>query len=297
MEPAQELNPIIIGCGYLGRTLSRILIDQHQSIPIGVVRSDENLQRLAKSGVTPKKHDLDLPTEQSLDCTGRDLYYFAPPSSDNDKDHRIDHFLKNCQSRIPRRIVYISTSGIYGDCGGAWVDETRTPAPMTSRAKRRLDAEQSLLRFCQQFNCEYMVLRVGGIYGSERLPIARLKETKVICPQEAPFSNRIHIADLANICYAAMHTKVKNEIFNVADGHPSSMTDYFYQIADLAGLPRPECVPMSEAREKLSPGMFSFVNESRRLSIEKMQSLLKVTLQFPTLKSGLEDCFKKLHAK
>ena len=295
--PAQEINPIIVGCGYLGRTLSRILIDQHQSIPIGVVRSRESLMRLSKSGVKPKEHDLDRPTEEPIDSTGRDLYYFAPPSSKDDKDHRINRFLNNCQSRLPRRVVYISTSGVYGDCGGDWVDESRTPVPITARAKRRLDAEQKLIQFCRQFNCDYIILRVGGIYGSERLPINRLKETKVICPHEAPFSNRIHINDLANICYVAMHNKVKNEIFNVADGHPSSMTDYFYQIADFSGLPRPECVPMSEAREKLSPGMFSFVNESRRLSIDKMQSLLAVKLQFPTLNSGLEDCFKKLHAK
>ena len=297
MEHSAELSPIIIGCGYLGRTLSRILIDQYQSVPIGVVKSRENLDRLSSLGVISKKYDLDKPNEELINCEGCDVYYFAPPGSIDDKDHRIKHFLEHCQSRVPRRVVYISTSGVYGDCGGAWVDEFKSPAPITTRAKRRLDAEQTLVRFCQQFNCEYMILRVGGIYGGERLPINRLKETKVICPQEAPFSNRIHIDDLAKICYVAMHSKVKNEIFNVADGHPSSMTDYFYQIADLSGLPRPECVPMSEAREKLSPGMFSFVNESRRLSIEKMKSLLKVTLQFPTLKSGLEDCFKKLHAK
>ncbi len=297
MEPVQKLNPIIVGCGYLGRTLSRILVDQHHSIPTGVVRSRANLERLANAGVTPKKHDLDEPTEEPIDCAGRDLYYFAPPGQEDNQDHRIERFLNNCQARPPRRVVYVSTSGVYGDCGGAWVDESRTPAPITSRAKRRLDAEQKLVEFCRQFQCEYIILRVGGIYGSERLPYNRLKEIRVVCPEEAPFSNRIHIEDLAHTCYVAMHTKVKNEIFNVADGHPSSMTDYFYQIADLFGLPRPQCVPMSEAREKLSPGMFSFVNESRRLSIDKMQSLLTVKLQFPTLKSGLEDCFKKLHAK
>ena len=297
MEPEQKLNPVIVGCGYLGRTLSQILVDQQQPVPIGVVRSRENLQRLSMAGITPKKHDLDQPNDALIDSVDRDIYYFAPPGSTDDQDHRIEHFLKNCRTHLPRRLVYVSTSGVYGDCDGAWVEETRTPAPITTRAKRRLDAEQKLVQFCRQFNCEYMILRVGGIYGSERLPIKRLQEIRVVCPEEAPFSNRIHIEDLANICDVAMHSKVKNETFNVADGHPSSMTDYFYQIADLSGLPRPECVPMSEAREKLSPGMFSFINESRRLSIAKMQSLLAVKLRFPTLKSGLEDCFKKLHAK
>ena len=242
-------------------------------------------------------HDLDQPDTIRIDCSGRDVYYFAPPNSNDEQDLRIDNFLRHCGPRPPRRLVYISTSGVYGDCGGAWVDETRALAPITARAKRRAYAEQALIRYCRSSECDYIILRVGGIYGAERLPIARLQNTRVICPQEAPFSNRIHIEDLANICLAAMQSTFKNEIFNVADGHPTSMTDYFYQIADLADLPRPECVPMSEAREKLSPGMYSFVNESRRLSIEKMQRLLHVTLQFPTLKLGLEDCFKKLHAK
>lgn len=241
--------------------------------------------------------NLDHPISNLIDPSGRDIYYFAPPHSADDKDIRIDHFLRLCQTKTPRRIVYISTSGVYGNCHGDWVDETRPLAPVTARAKRRVYAEQSLLSFCRQYHSEYMILRVGGIYGPERLPINRLKDTKVICLDEAPYSNRIHISDLANICQAAMQGKSKNEVINVTDGHPSSMTDYFYQIADRAGLPRPECVPMSQAKEKLSPGMLSFINESRRLSTEKMRALLNVNLQFPTLKLGLEDCFKKLLAK
>ena len=295
MAPTDNLNPVIIGCGYLGRTLSRILIDQFQSTPIGVVQSRRSYQALKNGGMLAHQFDLDQPSAGKLvDCSKRDVYYFAPPDAGDDKDHRLDHFLQYCQTSIPRRLVYISTSGVYGDCDGAWVDETRALAPITQRAKRRVYAERALLRFCQQTKCEFAILRVGGIYGAERLPIGRLAQTTLVCPQEAPFSNRIHIEDLANICQIAMRSNIHDEIFNVADGHPTSMTDYFYQIADLAGRPRPKCVPMSQAKEKLSPGMLSFVNESRRLTIDKMQTRLPVTLRFPTLKLGLEDCFKKI---
>lgn len=241
--------------------------------------------------------DLDQTISNTLNCTDRDIYYFAPPSTTDNNDHRIDNFLQHCHANVPRRIIYISTSGVYGNCNGEWVDETRPIAATTQRAKRRVYAEQSLTRFCTQNNCEYFILRVGGIYGTERLPIQRLPQLKVICPEEAPYSNRIHISDLANICHSAMKSELGNEIMNVADGHPTSMTDYFYQIADLAGLPRPECVPMSRASDELSPGMLSFINESRRLSIEKMQSLLNVQLKFPTLTLGLSDCFKELSNK
>lgn len=295
--PANRLNPLIIGCGYLGRTLGQILIDRQQLAATGVVASEQSYNRLLTMGLDAHILNLDQPLSKRIDPGGRDVYYFAPPPAVDDKDDRIDHFLRLCRTRIPRRIVYISTSGVYGNCHGDWVDESKPIAPATARAKRRAYAEQSLLKFCQQFFCEYMVLRVGGIYGPERLPINRLTNTKVICLDEAPYSNRIHILDLANICQAAMQSQSKNEVINVADGHPTSMTDYFYQIADAAGLPRPECVPMSQAKEVLSSGMFSFVSESRRLSTEKMHALLNVDLQFPTLKLGLEDCFKKLNAK
>ena len=297
MERENELNPVIIGCGYLGRTLSQLLIDRDHISPIGVVKTRPSYERMLDIGAHALLCDLDQAGSGKIDTTGRDVYYFAPPDSVDEADHRVDRFLQSCSLNSPRRLLYISTSGVYGDCDGEWVNESRALAPITTRAKRRVYAEQAVIHFCQQFNCDYMILRVGGIYGAERLPISRLKDIKVICPQEAPFSNRIHIGDLANICHSAMQSELKNEIFNVADGHPTSMTDYFYRIADLAGLPRPECVPMSQAKETLSPGMYSFVNESRRLLIDKMQSQLQVTLQFPTLKLGLEDCFKKLPAK
>lgn len=290
--------PYIFGCGYLGRELGKQLSARNQS-PHAFVKSEQSIAKLRKLQIDATILDLDQSnfTIKKFDFTGSDIYYFVPPDRNGSYDQRIDQFLQLCINQAPRRIVYISTSGVYGDCGGDWVNEDRPTAPLTDRAKRRVYAEQALQQYCHDSDTEYMILRVGGIYGAERLPIHRLANIKVICPEEAPFSNRIHVEDLAQVCAAAMECEATNEIVNVADGHPSTMTDYYYQIADLAGHPRPTCVPMSQAENQLSPEMLSFVNESRRLSIEKMQSLLQIQLQFPTLELGLAECFKQLHIK
>ena len=293
MSNSKYPQPVIVGCGYLGKKLSKLLLNSHQS-PICLVKSIASYSQLTAIGLST--HAIDLDHSQSditdLGLTANQIYYLAPPSSSDNKDHRIDHFLDHCKDNPPDRIVYISTSGVYGDCQGQWVSEDAPLAPISSRAKRRVYAEKSLIDYCTQHFCEYIILRVGGIYGPDRLPIQRLHDITVVCPEEAPPSNRIHVSDLAKICHAAMTCNAQNEVINVADGHPTSMSDYYYKIADFAELPRPPCVSMSDAQQKLSAPMLSFINESRRLSTKKMDLMLDVQLQFPTLESGLEDCFK-----
>lgn len=285
--------PIIVGCGFLGKYLTRLLHNKHQK-PYCIVRSQQSLNELQTLGWNAQIIDLDTTViSGDLSLQDHEVYYLAPPSTTDLCDHRIDQFLKLCASQSPKKIVYISTSGVYGDCGGHWVDESQATKPISDRAKRRVYAEEALRHFCQHHSSKYVILRVGGIYGRERLPIKRLNNITVVCPDEAPYSNRIHVADLARICYAAMTNQVSNEVINVADGNATSMTDYYYKIADFAGLKRPPCVPISQAQEKLSAGMLSFINESRRLSTRKMQVLLNVELQFPTLELGLQNCFNK----
>jgi nucleoside-diphosphate-sugar epimerase len=133
-----------------------------------------------------------------------------------------------------------------------------------------------------------VILRVAGIYGPGRLPLARLREgTPVICPREAPPSNRIHAQDLAEVCLAAATRAPAGRIYNVSDGRPSSMTEYFYTVADLAGLPRPPCVPYAQAEAELGPGMWAFLSESRRLDSRRMLNELGITLRYPELADGL----------
>ncbi|MFK7795013.1 MAG: NAD-dependent epimerase/dehydratase family protein [Gammaproteobacteria bacterium] len=293
MSICNNPQPIIVGCGFLGNHLAAQLVKKQQN-PLCVVQSQSSYQQLLKKNLQAIICDLDIPLsiDPGFDLAGKQVYYFAPPSNSDNDDHRIDNFLTRCKINPPSKVVYISTSGVYGDCQGNWVTEENPLAPISTRAKRRVYAEKALLTYCAQHDCDYIILRVGGIYGPGRLPIERLKNITVICPEEAPHSNRIHVADLACVCFAAMSNNIQNEVINVADGHSTSMSDYYYKIADFAGLPRPDCVPLSEAEEKLSAGMLSFINESRRLSIEKMNRLLDVEIQFPTLELGLEDCFR-----
>ncbi len=289
--------PTIIGCGFLGKYLAILLLDYQQS-PACIVQSQTSHTKLTKDNFQAIVHDLDHSAERAdFFLKDRQVYYLAPPSNTDEQDHRIDNFLALCSTNQPSKIVYISTSGVYGDCQDNWVTEDQPLAPISARAKRRVYAEKALIKYCTQHNCDYIILRVGGIYGPNRLPIERLKDLTVICPEEAPHSNRIHVADLASVCYSAMKANIQNEVINVADGHSTSMSDYYYKIADFAGLPRPKCVPMSQAEEKLSTGMLSFIKESRRLSIDKMNKLLQVEIQFPTLELGLEDCFRNSNLK
>ena len=292
------MRSIIVGCGQVGRELCKVLT-KHQENFVCVVKSSHSHELLYGQGLTAYQIDLDsdISPLEKLQINNKNIYYFAPPDDGDTYDNRIDRFLKFCETHTPSRIVYISTSGVYGDCKGEYVDENTPIAPITDRAKRRTHAENAVIKFCAAHSCKYIILRVGGIYGPERLPINRLNTITVISPHEAPYSNRIHVTDLAKICHTAMHSRINNEIFNVSDGNPSSMTDYYYQIADLAGKSRPRTVPLSQAEEKLSSAMLSFINESRRLSTKKLNQQLNVQLQFPTLTVGLKDCFKKIQAK
>jgi len=191
----------------------------------------------------------------------------------------------------PRRIVLLSTSGVYGDRGGARVDETTPPSPGTDRGRRRLDAEQRLRRFGEAHGVETIILRVGGIYGPGRLPEKRLREgVPMVPPEQAPVTNRIHVDDLARICVAAARRGRDGEIYNVSDGTAGNMTDYFDAVADFLGLPRPPRIDRAEAERTLSPGMVSYLQESRHLDNRKMREELGVTLRYPDLASGLAAC-------
>ena len=290
-------NIIIAGCCFLGRALIPQLVKQEQDA-LCLMQSKQSEDLVLALGMPTQRLDFDRASELStLDTQAKDIYYFAPPAKTDDSDQRMVNFLARCEAAVPRRIVYISTSGVYGDCAGDWVNEDAELKPMTARAKRRVYAENCLLTFCKKYNCEYQILRVGGIYGAERLPLHRLSAIKVIDPEQAPYSNRIHVDDLASVCLAAMSAERCNEIFNVADGSPSSMTDFYFSIADRAQLQRPEAVSLDAADTELSPAMLSFINEARRLDITKMQLLLQPVLRYSNLQAGLDHCFGQLKAK
>ena len=282
-------NALIIGCGHIGHRVGAALAKMGQSVT-GVARSDEKLVSMRRLGITPFQASLDDPGElANLPTKDTQIYYFAPPPGGGHVDPRMQRFCRQLDAdHSPRKMVVISTSAVYGDCGGEVVDETRPPAPISARGKRRLHAEEEALACGTRLGFPVVILRVTGIYSARRLPVQRVRESQpVLRPEEASFTNRIHAADLARVCIAAMKRGVGGEIYNVSDGQQSTMTDYFNAIADAFGLPHPPQVTLAEAKEVMSPLMLSYVQESRRLDNRKMLRDLGIKLRYPTLADGL----------
>ncbi len=286
------MQELIFGCGYLGRMVALQQRDNGRQ-PIGVVRSAARAEELKSMGIDAMMADLDAPALPGLPLRDSLLFYFIPPPKSGDTDPRIRNLISACEHQgHPRRIVYVSTTGVYGDCNGDWVTEERPVNPVASRAKRRWDAESSLREWRAATGGEFVVLRVAGIYGPGRLPLERLRAgLPLVRAQESPWTNRIHVVDLVQVCLAAMQRGRDGEIYNVSDGSPGTMIDYFSRIADLAGVPRPPAISLSQAQQQLSPGMLSYLRESRRLDNCKIRTELGIKLKYPTLDSGLPACF------
>ena len=288
-DPQQVL---IVGCGDLGRRVGRLW--RERGIPVaGLARSEASLKAMQAIGIQPLKGDLDDPTQLPLlPVADSFVYHFAPPPGQGRADPRLGALLERIAAgSLPRRIVLLSTSGVYGNRDGACVRESDPPAPGTDRGWRRLDAERQLRAFGETSGVETVILRVGGIYGPGRLPRRRLEAgTPIVPPEQAPRTNRIHVDDLATVCVAAGRRGRPGEIYNVSDGCDSSMTEYFDAVADFLGLPRPPRIDREEALRTLSPGMVSYLRESRRLDTRKMRKELGVRLRYPDLASGLAAC-------
>jgi nucleoside-diphosphate-sugar epimerase len=282
---------LIIGCGDIGRRIAAHGRTAGASIA-GLVRSAHARERLAAAGIAPVVGDLDLPaTLAELPSAGALLYYLAPPPASGTSDPRVEALLDALAGREPRRMVYVSTTGVYGDCGGAWITEEQPLRPGSDRARRRVAAEQALRGWGEAAGVAVVVLRVPAIYGPGRLPIERLRRgDPVLREEESPYTNRIHSEDLARVCMAAAERGRAGGIYNVSDGHPTSMTEYFLRVADLLGLPRPPIIAMEEARERLSAEMLSYLRESRRIDNTRMREELGVELLYPDLEAGLAAC-------
>jgi nucleoside-diphosphate-sugar epimerase len=283
---------LILGCGYVGQALSRHY--NALGIPVtGVARSAATASAVEATGARALQLDLASDDLSALAPAGEQVFHLAPPPSATDDDPLTRHLIEAFgRYGHPRRLVYASTTGVYGDCGGEWVDETRTPHPLAGRAKRRWDAEQRLRAWSAESRSELVILRVAGIYACDRLPLERIRSGQpVVKKDEAPWSNRIHALDLLSVCVAAMERAPAGSVYNVCDGHPSTMSDYFLRVADAASLQRPPELPLAEADGKVSAGMLSYLKESRRLSNRRMIDELEVTLRYPSLEKGLRDCF------
>jgi nucleoside-diphosphate-sugar epimerase len=282
-------NIFIVGCGDIGQRVARLWRARGASVG-ALVRSGAAVVRLRAAGITTIAGDLDLPLSlRGLKLEGQVVYYFAPPPTDGAGDRRVTAFVDSLAlAGRPARIVYLSTSGVYGDQEGALVDEEAVVAPKTERARRRLAAEDTLRAYGRAHGVPVIVLRVGGIYGPGRLPVERVRQgLPVLRPEDSRPSNRIHADDLAGVCVAAAERGQADRVYNVSDGQSGTMTEYFYAVADALGLPRPPAVSLAEAERVLTPAMISYLTESRRLDNRRMREELGVTLRYPDLASGL----------
>ncbi len=284
------LNPVhIVGYGYLGAKLLKALIDRD-------LAAAEQIFTVSRSATEHQGQsifwDLDnaCPAAQNYSADQTIIFYFVPPPRSGQQDSRARHYIKQLRlhNNKPRKIVLISTTGVYGDCQGQWVDEHTPLKPAVDRARRRVDAEQLFQDFCQSNNIALVILRVSGIYAADKLPLKRLQaQTPVVREQDSPYSNRIHADDLLEICLIAGLKQELSGIYNCSDGHPTTMYDYFIRVARACELPEPPAISLQQARAKLSSGMLSYMDESRRIDNKKLLTDFKMTLQFPELKQGL----------
>lgn len=280
---------VIVGCGYVGKRLRR-RADHAAALGVSRTRPEGAEHWLAL--------DLDAdplaPLVESI--AGSLLYYFAPPSMTSERDDRSRRLLEALADAgaAPRAVVLISTTGVYGDCGGDWVDERRALQPGSARSRRRADAEAAWTAFCETRGVPLARLRVAGIYGPGKLPLARLAgEQPLLRQSQSPYSNRVHVDDLLDCAVAAAGGEW---LLNVADGTPSSMTAYFHALADAVGVARLPEADREALAQRWSAGLRSYMEESRRIDNGAMRALLGGRLRYPALGPGLAACLAETDA-
>jgi nucleoside-diphosphate-sugar epimerase len=281
---------LIVGCGYAGMRLARRLAPTWRVAAL--VRSEGSAARLAATGVAVFRCDLDAPVPDPVAAELKAarpaaIAYLAPPPEQGTDDPRLERFLDGLGPTQPEVLLYVSTTGVYGDTGGRPVSEASPVAPGTDRSRRRVAAERAAGAWCAARGVRHVVLRVPGIYGPGRLPLERLARGEPALRQEdAGPGNRIHVDDLVAACVAGLERPVRG-VFNVTDGDHSSTTEFLLRVAAMAGLPPPPLVALAEARERISPGMLAFLVESRRVDNRRMLEELGVAPRFARCEDGI----------
>ena len=283
---------LVVGCGDVGQ---RLLRDQHKPGAgprwLALTSQPEKCAALRALGARPVVGNLDDPrTLRRLAGLAHRIVHLAPPPAEGALDLRTGNLLRSLRrGRSPRALVYVSTSGVYGDCGGEWVNETRPLHATTARARRRVDAERRVRSFPPATRAS--VLRIPGIYAPDReggTPLVRLQRgNPVLLAQDDVFTNHIHADDLARACWLALWRGRARRVYNVNDDSQLRMGDYFDAAAALYGLPRPPRVSRAQAAQELSAIQMSFMSESRRLRNTRMKQELRLRLRFTDPLDGL----------
>lgn len=291
-----EVGINIIGCGYIGKKVANNL-NKKKRKTVCFVKTEQSKKECESMGLQATQFnldatDLDLADEFKFGLSQSKVAYFSPPPPVGKTDTRIAHFIYALESLDlpPEKIVLISTTGVYGDCNGEWIDESRTLNPQADRAYRRVDAEEQLKVYCEKAQVPYIVFRVPGIYASDKLPLKRITSGEpIVSAEDSGFTNRIHADDLAAFCVEALISNVETGVYNCCDGQPSTMNDYFMKVADALGKQRPDEISLQQAQQELSAGMLSYLAESKRISNKKLLTHFETQLRFPDLDAGLKS--------
>ncbi|MBL8414668.1 MAG: SDR family oxidoreductase [Propionivibrio sp.] len=286
---------LIVGCGDVARrTLPRLL--GHYRV-FALLRDPTQFAYWRARGACPLLADLDRASSlRRIGGLADIVLHFAPPPERGTVDTRTRRLLAalNRGKSLPQRLIYISTSGVYGDCAGAHIDETRALHPTSARATRRVDAERQLRRFGLRSGVCVSILRAPGIYAAERLPIERLqKGTSVLQVDDDVFTNHIHADDLAMLTCAALRFGRANRCYNASDDSVLKMGDYFDLVAERFGLPRAPRISRSEAQKLMSPLQLSFMSESRRLDNRRIKRELRAKLRYPLVVDGVNAAWQE----
>jgi len=296
---------LIVGCGDIAMRVARLFGPNFKLY--GLVRNPTYISKLREAAIVPIIGDLDdRPSLQRVAGLANTVLHFAPPPAaertsgssvssyaDNHyelTDNRTRNLLATLSGgQLPQRLIYISTSGVYGDCKGELVEETRSTQAHNPRAKLRSNAEKQIRQWARRNGVHASILRVPGIYSADRLPLERLKKgTPTIIKDEDGYTNHIHADDLASSVIAALHHAKPNRIYHTCDDSQMKMGEYFDAVANAFNLPHPPRVTRAEAQNVLSPMLLSFMNESRRLSNKRMKQELRVVMRYPTVAHALE---------
>jgi nucleoside-diphosphate-sugar epimerase len=284
---------LIIGCGDIGLRVARQLSRSHRVFALTSQQS--RFQELREVGATPILGNLDQPESLwRISGLAQTVIHLAPPQNQGNRDCRTRNLIRILSqgSHVVRRLIYISTTGVYGDHGGAKVTEATPTKPQSERAKRRVDAEQILRLWAPAHGVALTILRVPGIYAANRLPIERLQsKTPALIREEDAYSNHIHSDDLARLICAAVYHGKPQRVINTCDGGETKMGDYFDEVADAFGLDRPPRMPAEQLQKIVNPMLWSFMRESRRVTNTRLHEL-KTPLRYPSVANFLKTISK-----
>ena len=280
---------LIVGSGDVARRILPRLAGRFRVFAL--LRDATRAAAWRAGGATPVIADLDDRASLARIAGLADLVlHLAPPPGDGTTDRRTRNLLAALGrgKSLPRRLVYVGTTGVYGDCGGARIDETRRLNPTNARAVRRVDAERRLRAWGRQNGVAVSILRAPGIYAADRLPLERLeKGMPALVDRDDGYTNHIHADDLAAACVAALRRGGANRAYNVVDDSDLKMGEWFDRVAEAFALPRPPRIARAEAERTLPPMLMSFMRESRRIGNRRLKNELELRLAYPTVDDGI----------